>query len=387
MHLHHDLAAGRKGDAGPVGEVVAAPARRPGRDPVRVVQRVRDPGTVPGGESRAAEARPAGPRALRVEALRVRHVVDADPEEDHVVDDLRLARLDAGRRHERVGCPMRVDEEAAVVVGDTLRRRRLVRGLHPEVQERLAGAHLGALRRCGPSRRAVGPAARTRPREDRRALLCAQDPRVLAHVGRRARARRPGRHEPLGDSVFDRARLQPDLRGGLEREGCDAPDAVTAGALVRDDGRDVAREARAALAAGPPRVIASAAIGTASGERSGDRDGDLGCCYACACHMYPIARAGRHRSRPPCSAREAPRGARAGGSRPSRRRGPPRRGRRAPRPSRARRARGPSARAAAARSRGRAGGARRARRPSSVNALTPTTTRSPASTSRLVAER
>ena len=38
VHLHHDLASGRKRDAGALGEAVPAPARRPGGDPVRVVR-------------------------------------------------------------------------------------------------------------------------------------------------------------------------------------------------------------------------------------------------------------------------------------------------------------------------------------------------------------
>ncbi len=68
VHLHHDLASGRERDAGAVREAVAAPARRPGGDPVRVVQRVGNPCAVACRKTGAAEAGPAGSRSAGVEA-------------------------------------------------------------------------------------------------------------------------------------------------------------------------------------------------------------------------------------------------------------------------------------------------------------------------------
>ncbi len=121
MHLHHDLAASRKRDPGPVGKPAATPPGRPGGDPVGVVQGVGAPRTVAGRQAGAAEARPAGAGVGSIELLRVGGLRRRHAEEDHVMDDLGLARLDPGRGHERVARSLRVEDEAVVVVGHALR--------------------------------------------------------------------------------------------------------------------------------------------------------------------------------------------------------------------------------------------------------------------------
>ena len=204
------------------------------------------PAPSPRREPRTAEARPARAGVAASSFFASASLRRRDAEEDHVVNDLRLSRLDARGGHERVAGPLRVEEEAAVVVGHALRRRRPVRGLHAEVQERLAVAHLGALLRRGLAGRAVDLAAGARPREDRGALAGAQDASVL-------RRRTPGNCFPGGQGGMS-PRLRPRRRSqpssceiclrGVERERRDAPGSMTAGALLRDDRRDVAREAR-----------------------------------------------------------------------------------------------------------------------------------------------
>ena len=155
VNLHHDLAPRGKRDPGSLGQPAAAPARRPGRDPVRVVERVGDAGTVSCRKPGAAEARPPRPRILAVEALGGCQLARGDAEEDHVVHDLGLTGLDPGRGHERVARLFRVEEEAPVVVGHALRRRRLVGRLHAEVSSfspaRTSGPLGAAGLRAGPS--------------------------------------------------------------------------------------------------------------------------------------------------------------------------------------------------------------------------------------------
>ena len=89
VDLHDDLASCRQRHAGAFGEAVAAPARRPRGDPVRIVQRVLDrAGAGACRKPGAAEAIPPEAGGARVEALRIRYLRLGDAEEDDVVDDL-----------------------------------------------------------------------------------------------------------------------------------------------------------------------------------------------------------------------------------------------------------------------------------------------------------
>ena len=216
VHLHHDLASCRKRDPGALREAVPAPTRRPRGDPVRVVERVGDPRSVACRKPRPAEARPARAGVAAVESLGIRELGRTDLEEDHVVHDLRLTGDDPCRCHERVARLLGVEQEAAVVVGDPLRRRRRVCRLHLQVEERLALTHLRALLCRRLASGAVDLPAGSCPREDRRALLRAQDPAALPDVFRRALPRRPRRHDVRLHDCRDGGGARRDLPGGDE---------------------------------------------------------------------------------------------------------------------------------------------------------------------------
>ena len=266
MHLHHDLAAGGERHAGPLREAVAAPAGRPRRDPVRVVQRVGDAGAVPGRQTRAAEAGPARPAALGVEQLRRMNLSGRDAEQDDVVNHLPLARLDACRRHERVACPLRIEEEAAVVVRHPRRRRRPVGRLHAQAQQLLAGATPGL---CGAAGRARSRPP-CRPPSPRRgsSRVCAVSVRVADR--RTPGALLPGGHG--GMRCADRARWSRTRR--------DLTCSSGNGAIPPPrDSRRTSRRCTGATSrvklALVSRGIASAAKGTASAGTSAS-DGDPG---------------------------------------------------------------------------------------------------------------
>ena len=78
------------------------------------------------GDARAAEARPAGPGRAAVERGRLGGDVGADAVEDHVVDERGRPRRDPRRGDEAVCLQLRVEEEAAVVVGAPVRRGRAI---------------------------------------------------------------------------------------------------------------------------------------------------------------------------------------------------------------------------------------------------------------------
>ena len=61
-----------------------------------------------------------GPELFAVEALGRCDLARRDAEQDHVMDDLRLARVDANGRDRAVARLLRVEQEAAVVVRDAL---------------------------------------------------------------------------------------------------------------------------------------------------------------------------------------------------------------------------------------------------------------------------
>ena len=90
VHLHHDLAAGlERHTRCPRG---AGRPRRPAPTPRSSPSRST---TGRAGDPRSAEARPAWPGS-GIESSCVLPLLRCDPEEDHVVHDLRRTRLDAG---------------------------------------------------------------------------------------------------------------------------------------------------------------------------------------------------------------------------------------------------------------------------------------------------
>ena len=180
VDLHHDRAAGLERDPGSVREPPALAAGRPRRDPVGVVQRLGR-----AGEPGPAEARPAWPAIGCVELRRLGAAARRDPVEDHVVDDLRGPGLDARRGHRHVVCELRVEDEAAVVVGGAGLRGRHVRSRHRDVDHTLAVVDRRRLRRTRLPRRPVGLPARLRPR---RRASPALSPRASACPRRRTRA-------------------------------------------------------------------------------------------------------------------------------------------------------------------------------------------------------
>ena len=181
------------------------------------------------------------------------------------------ARADARGRRVRILGKLGVEQEAAVVVGQARLRLRHIRRWHRERQEALAGTNL----RLHSRRLAHGAGrlpARLGPAYEGRSLLRRQLSRVLADVGGRRRARRPRRHDPRVDGGADRLCPLRRLLRGLERERRDAADLVTPGALLAEDRRDVALEARCSRRS----TIAIAARGGDGDDRHEQRGGDGG---------------------------------------------------------------------------------------------------------------
>ena len=191
VHLHHDLASGRKRDAGAVGQAAAGPARRPGGDPVRVVRASPD---------RAAACRPRRARFRRSTTSPGR----ASPASSLFASatcerEMRkritwwtifeAARLDARRRHRDVA------RRASGRGGSSGSRRSLrlacrwaVGRRHRELEHALALAHVG--RGCGSGLRA-GPS--TSPPAVAQA-------RIVARCCARQRPVRSGRRTPASSA-------------------------------------------------------------------------------------------------------------------------------------------------------------------------------------------
>ena len=103
VHLHHDPAPGRQGDAHPFGKPVTAPAWCPGGDPRRIVEAARGArGPSRRIDPRAAEAAPARPCGPPVERLGLGDALRRHAEQDHVMHETGRVRLDPDRRRERV---------------------------------------------------------------------------------------------------------------------------------------------------------------------------------------------------------------------------------------------------------------------------------------------
>ena len=123
MHLHDDLGAlGQPGAVAGGGDRLLA-SGCPGAEPLRVVELLA--GTT--AEAHVAEAGPAETGLRGVRLLGVGPRVRRQLEHDHVVHDLRVAREDVGAGEEGVLLELRVEDEAAVVVGaDAVGRGRRV---------------------------------------------------------------------------------------------------------------------------------------------------------------------------------------------------------------------------------------------------------------------
>ena len=255
----------------PAGERYAVPGRvdgllrpgRPGAEPRRVVE------VVAVRQAAVAEARPALAGVPRVELLGRGDLVGVDPEQDHVVHDVAVVGLDERAGQEAVLRQVRVEQEAAVVVGaDAVRSRR--RGT-PSASAAPSGSRPAAAARgftaatgCGllpdaggrgRGRRGIAPAARGRAAvaEQRRAPARPPARPRPPRPRRRRRARSAGwpRLRPSGQHVQVGVEHRlPGVRPGVEHQ----PVAVVAGVGRRPDG---------------PRATSSATV-------AGSRVGELG---------------------------------------------------------------------------------------------------------------
>ena len=309
----------------------------------------------------------------------------AGPEavEDHVVDERGRARRDLRRGDERVARQLRVEEEAAVVVGGAVRRGRAVGRRHRELEARLPRARrgrgqAGSADRRAPARGARPDELRARPAEQRVALPRVERASRLPDVG--AATAPTAARAACGSPRAPRRAPPPGLRGrarcGRRTARCRRGD----GSPRRSRGRSARRRARSRESRGPPtwrsrrrgrarpgrprrasprarppppgRRALMAPKGTRDPAGSSDRS-------LSARRRCPRAPGGHRRARRPWRGRRAPRAARAAGSRPSPRPDAPPRPRPRRRSRRGRRGAPASAHAARARSRGRAGGARR----------------------------
>ena len=237
----------------PSGRRFAAPAGRPGGDPVRVVQRVGDArAPSPAGSPVPPKHDQPAPASLRVEPLRLRDLAPRRPGRGS-----RGARSSAGtgddpcRGHERVARLLGVEEEAAVVVGDALRRRSACTPPASRRSRRVSPARgaSGPLRLppacCDARRRSNLPPAAC-PRERASSRCCAR--RACAPPARRRRASaagRPRRHDcspaRLPRSGRRSTRSAARCSSG---NGAMPPSDGSRAHFSRDDRCDVAREAR-----------------------------------------------------------------------------------------------------------------------------------------------
>ena len=256
-------------------------AGRPGAEPRRVVDARRT--------RRRAGAAEAGPALARVSASSPRPRrpgSGGDPEQDHVVDDVRVAGQHVGAGEPGVLVQLRVEQEAAVVVGADAGRRG--RACTPRASSawlrrspsrsggRLAGLRAAAACRGAPlrgvgSRRSVacrstvvrrssdaGRRRRARPRGAARARRAASRSRRAAHPGGQVIGR-PAEQVQVG------------VEDGLPGAGAGVEDqpVVVVPLGRRDRGRGATRSASAAGSA----AASSAAFGVvvAAGRRARGR--------------------------------------------------------------------------------------------------------------------
>ena len=188
VHLHDDLAAGRerRTEARCVDRLRGA--RRPGAEPGCVVE----VGAV--GQAAVAEAGPALARVVGVELLGRGVLVGVDAVEDHVVDDVAVVRLHERAGEERVLGQVRVEQEAAVVVGaDAVRRRRRVG---------LSGS--AATSGVSPARSGLGLTASTGSAGTTAGWVAARRRRTAARPGRRRSSRRVAARGDQGEGAARR---------------------------------------------------------------------------------------------------------------------------------------------------------------------------------------
>ena len=247
MHLHHDPAPGGELDPGSRPEAACAEPRRPGGDPPGVVEDPARAAARPASDTGTAEAGPSRAPGATVECCGPGHGGLRDPVEDHVMDDGGVAGDDPRRGDEGIPRQLRVEEEAAVIVGRALRRGRVGRtsaspargatrrAVAPSAARAAARPACHAVRlpagraarapsrraSCAPGRRACGPPRpHTAGRQPRAATAACGAPRAPRRRGprgsrgrapsgtRTARCRRPGgsRGTSRGRSERRRAR-------------------------------------------------------------------------------------------------------------------------------------------------------------------------------------
>ena len=247
VHLHHDPAPGGELDPGSRPEAACAEPRRPGGDPPGVVEDPARAPARPASDTGTAEAGPSRAPGATVECCSPGDGGLRDPVEDHVMDDGGVAGDDPRRGDEGVPRQLRVEEEAAVIVGRALRRGRAVGRRHRQLEPRLATTWRRRRRGRRPDRRATPCGSRpdelrARPVDERRALPGVERVGRLAHILRGGGGGRPRRHAAPLERRDDEGRAVREVALRPERERRDAAVPVAAEARLADDRSDVARE-------------------------------------------------------------------------------------------------------------------------------------------------
>ena len=156
VHLHHDSGARVRENTGAGGNVIRCVAWHPGTDPLRRAKAVARCGIgsrVGLGQTRPAEARPALATGLVVQLPRLESVLAGGFEQDHVVDDPCLLRLDDRTRDEHVLRQVGLEQEAVIFVHPTDGRLRHI-GLRGRKRQRCSGRSVAFADRCDRATRA-----------------------------------------------------------------------------------------------------------------------------------------------------------------------------------------------------------------------------------------
>jgi hypothetical protein len=195
VDLHHDRGARVNQHARSGRRVVRRVTRNPRADPRRGTQPVvrgRVRRRVRLGQPGSTEARPTVPARRLIQPPCVGRVLSCGLEEDHVVHDARLLRLDHRARDVLVLRQVWLEQETVVVVEPAHGRPREVRP-HGRERHRLPGCSRGSAHRLdGPP--ATDACTATDPACDEVLLGRSQDPPRLTEVRWRIRPRHPRRH-------------------------------------------------------------------------------------------------------------------------------------------------------------------------------------------------
>jgi hypothetical protein len=155
VHLNDQQTAGLQAESDVVLQEGLGGTGGPAVDPRRLLLFVPQTGVAEAGPALASGRGILGASSFRL--------LGRDREDDGVVHDRRVLRLELGSGEERRPGQLRIDHEAAVLVGTTVRRRRGVGLRDRQVEEPLAGPQRlrPMLRRLRPSLR--GSAHRPSP--------------------------------------------------------------------------------------------------------------------------------------------------------------------------------------------------------------------------------